>query len=45
MIIRNKVLMKMGLIFFDGNIIDGNIIKNKFVMKLSLEIRFWWKWD
>ena len=28
--------MKMGLIFFDGNI-DGNIIKNKFLMKLSLD--------
>ena len=29
--------MKMGLIFFDGNIIDGNIIIFKFLIKLSLE--------
>ena len=36
--------MKMRLIFFYGNI-DGNIIKNKFLMKLSIEIRIWWKWD
>ena len=33
----------MGLIFCDENIIDGNIIKNKFLMKLSIEISFWWK--
>ena len=35
--------MKMGLIFCDENIIDGNIIKSKFLMKLSIEIKFWWK--
>ena len=29
--------MKMGWLFFDGNIIDENINKNKFLMKLSLE--------
>ena len=40
--IKNKVLMKIGLDIFDRNIIDGNIIKNKL---LSIEIRFWWKWD
>ena len=30
---RNKVLMKIALIFFDENIIYGNDIKNNFSMK------------
>ena len=35
--------MKMGLIFCEENIIDENIIKKMFLMKLSIEIRCWWK--
>ena len=39
--------MKMGLIFYDGNI-DGNIIKNKVLMKMGINIfwskHYWWKY-
>ena len=38
--------MKIGLIFLDGNNIDGNIIKNKLLMKLSLaKISSWWNYQ